>query len=471
MNFWSLKAMIEKYLKKPALIALFIAAVYCIGIVGQPTSSRDQKKANDLVVQGNRSFAQKQYRAAIEKYAESIVIAPKNPVAHYWKGYAHYYLKEFPMAVSELMEAEAEGHPVAEIAKVRWYLHFEAKDYDAALSDVLLGLQTQPRDQMLLRAAGDIYFEKKNYTEALKNYQAAVADAPRDGNLHYKIAVIYNAQGNVQGQEQAAAAAVANPSQFVGDANFLLADALHKQRKFPEAIEAYVKALNSRPDSIEIYRALGDLYRGQSRMNEAIEIMRVALRRWPLDGSLFTDVSWYYSLADRKADAVAAADSAVKLLPNEFMGYTNLCRAYLETEKYMQAITACNSALRLNPNHGESYFYLGRAQKALNRNAEAAKSYDMAVAGLIKFTQDNPDYSDGFYLLGNAYFTDGQYDKAIAAYNRCLTLSPRFARARFNAGISHIQKRDKMQANEQYNALNNIDKDLAAKLKAEIDKM
>ena len=91
--------------------------------------------------------------------------------------------------------------------------------------------------------------------------------------------------------------------------------------------------------------------------------------------------------------------------------------------------------------------------------------------GLEKFTASNQDYSDGFYLLGNAYFADNQRDKAIAAYQKCLELSPRFARARYNIGIIQVLQKNKAGAMEQYSSLVSIDPALAAKLKSEIDKL
>ena len=104
------------------------------------------------------------------------------------------------------------------------------------------------------------------------------------------------------------------------------------------------------------------------------------------------------------------------------------------------------------------------------RKADATRAYKGAVVGLVEFTQKNPTYSDGFYLLGNAYYSDNQPEKAIAAYRKCLELSPRFARARFNLGYILNNQKNKTAALEQYNSLLQLDPSLAAKLKAEIDK-
>ncbi|MEO5858454.1 MAG: tetratricopeptide repeat protein [Pyrinomonadaceae bacterium] len=452
-------------------LALLAASLLTVSAFGQEPSKKDIRKSNQLVTDGNKAFNQKNYRNAIEKYAEAVVLVPRNGAAHFWKGYAHYYLKEFPAALTELNLAEEQGHPAAEVSKVRWFLHYDAKNFEAALADAKRGLQAEPNNQMMLRAVGDIEFEKKNYDEALAAYRQAVLGAPNDGTLYYGIARVQQARGDVKGQEESASMAVSKPNQFLAESNILLADALHRQRKYDPAITVYQKVLAANPENIQTYRSMGDIYRAQSKFPLAIDITRQALRKWPQDGNLYTDISWYYSLNGNQKEAVETAQSAVKLLPEQYMGYTNLCRAHNDLEQYQSAITACNNALRLNPNDGETYFYLARAYKQSNRAADATRAIDRAVPSLIKFTQDNPDYSDGFYLLGNAYSENGNFEKALDAYRTCLQLSPGFSRARYNSGAIYVHLKKKAEAMAQYQALLPLNSDLATKLKAVIDNM
>ncbi len=158
-------------------------------------------------------------------------------------------------------------------------------------------------------------------------------------------------------------------------------------------------------------------------------------------------------------------------MPKQSLAYTNLCRAYNDTKQYELAINACNNALRISPNDGETSFYLGRAYDLLGKSSEATRYYDQAVIGLVEFTKNNPDYSDGFYLLGNAYYADDQRDRAIESYRRCLELSPRFVKARYNLGLMYVKKKDKAGAMDQYNSLLALDQTWAVKLKSEIDKL
>jgi tetratricopeptide (TPR) repeat protein len=133
------------------------------------------------------------------------------------------------------------------------------------------------------------------------------------------------------------------------------------------------------------------------------------------------------------------------------------------------AIQACNNALRITPGDGESHLYLARAYEFLKQTDNAVENYKKAIDGLVKFTQQNPAYSDGFYLLGNAYFALQKDAEAIAAYKRCLELAPNFARARFALGYTYLEGGKKDLAREQYNELKNIDAALAERLRVAID--
>jgi tetratricopeptide (TPR) repeat protein len=134
------------------------------------------------------------------------------------------------------------------------------------------------------------------------------------------------------------------------------------------------------------------------------------------------------------------------------------------------AVQACTSALRLNPNDGETNFYLARAYDLQKKPDIATPYYRRAVSGLVQFTNVNPLYSDGFYLLGNAYYAEGKRSEAIAAYKRCLELSPNFTKARYNLGFIYVLEGNKAAAREQYNELQKLDKALADKLLQAINK-
>lgn len=454
-----------------AAVLLVVLAAGGQTAYAQKPSKKDVKRSEQLIALADKAYNLKNFEEAIANYAEAIKLVPVNAKAHFWKGNAHYRLNQNDEALAELDTALTQGFRAEDVYKIRWLLHFNNKDFDAAMADLRPLLELDPRNLTYLSHLGEISFAKGDYATALDAYQkAALIDANR-GDTFYQIAEVQAKLGNIPGQGDAAEEAIKKNTQFLAESLLLLGDARQKQKRYPEAISAYRRALMAKPGVYQLYRTLADLYRGEGDFNEAIEISKEGLRKFPNDGYLYTDLGYYYSMADRYQEAVDASEAGSRLLPKQPTAYTNLCRAYNDVKKYELAISTCKKALVLSPNDGETYFYMGRASEYLGRTDDAGRYYKQAVAGLLNFTQNNPEFSDGFYLLGNAYAADRQYDKAIEAYNRSLELSPKFARSRANLGILYVFMKRKDSAIEQYEKLVSLNSPLAKDLKQAIDGM
>ena len=463
-------------MSRPVTLKLsFLFLLATLGSVFSTTveaqTRREKNQSEQAVREGDKLAVQRNYRGAIDSYTRAVTIWQGNAYAHFQKGKSHFFLNEYEMAVQEYDLALKNGYKAIDVFKVRWEAYDKLKRYDEAVADIDNVLKAEPSNSQFALAAAEINFARGNYQGAADAYQKALLQSPNNADLYYRLAASKEKLGDVEGQAAAAEEAIKRNTQFRAESLGILGNARLAQKRIPEAIDAYSKALASRPDKVESYRQLAELYRSQNRIDEAIEISKAGLRQHPNNGEIYTDLTWFYSLAGRTDDAIAAGRSATQLLPKSQMGYTNLCRAYNEAKRPELAISNCNAALRITADDGETLFYLGRAYDELKNRAEAEKYYRRAVLGLVAFTKNNPDYSDGYYLLGNAYAEVGENAKAVQAYSRCLELNPRFSKANFNIGIIRIIERNKAAAMEQYNALLITDKALAEKLKVEIDKL
>lgn len=435
-------------------------------------SKKDAKKAKQLAERAAAAFVKKDYRVAIDGYTQAIALDTNNPDYHFWKGVAHHYVNENDLALPELNLAMERGYKKPlELYRIRWRVHYATKNYDGALADIRQGLALDANNLEFLQGLGDISYARNQYRDAVDAYQkVAMKDPNTAGDIYIYIARSQANLGNVEGQIAAAEEAVKRRTQYLADAQMLIADGYRKQRNFDGALAAYQKVIASKPDTYSAYENMASIYRDQNKFAEAIDISRKALKVFPNDGRIYTSLSWYYSLAGRNDDAIQAALAGIRFLPNEYLAYTNLCRAYNDASKPEMAIRECNNALKRNANDGETFFYLGRAYDLAGKPDEATQAYRKAVAGLVEFTKNNSDSADGFYLLGNAYYADNQREKAVDAYEKALQLSPRFAKARYNMAIIQLRQKNKTGAIEQYNRLLELDPELAVKLKAEIDK-
>jgi len=439
-------------------------------VTGQ--SKKDKDEAKKLQDQADKAIGLKNYREAAELYGRSLALVTNNNYAHYRKGFAHLSLKENEQAITEFTLALDQGFkPPVEIYRIRYFIYLEQGNYDAALADIAKAMQITPNDINLTKAVGEINFARKNYPESLAAFQKAAVLAPASGDIFYQLARVHQALGDTKAQAKAAEDALVKGTTFPGETYFLLGGASEKLKNIPAAIDAYQKALAVKPKLYQAYQRLAEIYSGEAQYPEAIAILRKALLQFSGDGRIYTDIALYYSLAGRHDDAVAAARAAIQLLPNEAQGYSNLCRAYNGVGSFEMAVSACNHSLQLRPGDGDANYYLGNALASLKRDAEATRAYSNAVMGLVESTAKNPDQPESWYLLGNAYFADRQYDKAIESYQKSLSISPKFLNARVNLGISYTRKKNKAAATEQYNMLLAVDPALAARVKAEIDNM
>lgn len=430
--------------------------------------TKPNDKAKKLLAEGNKLFARKDYRGAVNKYAEAIVISPNYGEAHYWKGYAHYYLNELNEAAEELDTAFSQNHNALEIYKIRWVVNFQKQNYNAALSDVEAGLLKDKKNVEFITGRSEILVRKGQYKEAIPALDETIKLSPNNGDLYYFLAISYGKTGDFNKQAVNAGEAIRKATKYTSESYALMGDSMVAAGKPTEAIDAYKKALNVNPKMPEdFFINVTRFYRSQNLLNEAIELAQKGLKIYQQSSPLLVDLTWYYSLQDRLPEAVQAGEQAVRNAPNSAGAHTNLCRSYADRktpEDYRKATRECNEALRLNENDGETFFYLGRINEGLNKPALAADYYKKAITNLIKFTEKNPKDPDGFYILGNSYVTTKQYDNAIEAYKKCIALSPNFVRANFNLGVTYILDNQMDGAKNQYQILLKLDKGYAEKL-------
>ncbi len=451
-------------------LAVLASVIVLFPDLAQAQNRRNERRAQQLSSEGDKLFRQKNYRNAIDQYAQAIVLAPKSPNPRFWKGLAHFYLDEHEMALPDLNAAMERGYnKPLDVYLVRWRIYFGKKDFDSALSDVRSGLQLDANNQDFLLALGDISFGKEAFKDAVDAYAGYVQRNPGNADVHFRLAQSHAQLGNVDLQIASAEEAIRRGTRSLADAHILVGDGYTLKMMYTEAVPAYERAVTARPDVYLTYQKLAEGYRALAQFEKAIETARRALRLFPTNGLIYTDISWYYSLADRHQDAVDAAQAGIRYNPEMYMPYTNLCRAYNDLKRHDLAIAACNSALKLRPDDGESFFYLSRANRALNKNAEAIRFTKRAVAGLEEAVRLNPTYSDMHYLLGGAYYDDGQTEKSLASYKRSLELSPNFVKALFNVGIAYLSEGKKDIALEYHRRLAAISPKYAGMLKAEID--
>jgi tetratricopeptide (TPR) repeat protein len=131
-------------------------------------------------------------------------------------------------------------------------------------------------------------------------------------------------------------------------------------------------------------------------------------------------------------------DSKTKNLINYSQKKQNTPQYYFGIGEYGNAIALINKNLKSNPDDHKLIFLKGRSQLMLNEFESASSTFLDALALKLE-----SDYLNG---LGHAYSKLNQTNKALAAYNKAISIDNKNSYAYFNAGLLLENAKNKKKA-------------------------
>ncbi len=167
------------------------------------------------------------------------------------------------------------------------------------------------------------------------------------------------------------------------------------------AIDAFKKAVNLNPSSVEAHFNLGRAFKRKGMDEQARSEFLISHRLNP--GKYNEYVRKYretidYELTDTK-------------------NYSELGSAYAEKGMIDDAINAYKKSIEIEPDNARAHYSLGTLYSMKGKYRDAADEFWMAV-------EIDPNMSEAHYNLGLSYFRQGMFDKAITEYQTTLKLLP-----------------------------------------------
>ena len=203
---------------------------------------------------------------------------------------------------------------------------------------------------------------------------------------------------------------------------FGIGEALQNLGKLEEAIEAYNKALDIKPDYAEAYYNMGIALKDQGKLEEAIEAYNKALAIKPDYAEACSNMGIVLKEQGKLEEAIEAYNKALVIKPDYAEACSNMGIVLKDQGKLEEAIEAYNKALAIKPDYAKAYYNIGITLKDQGKLEEAIDAYNKALT--IK-----PDYADAYYNMGNALKEQGKLEEALAALNKALAINPGSAEA------------------------------------------
>ncbi len=196
-----------------------------------------------------------------------------------------------------------------------------------------------------------------------------------------------------------------------------LGEKYRMQREFPQAEDAYRKALELNPENDGVYLELGRLFRDQHRCLDAEHSLKKALALNPKSDGAYTELGRSYSCQEKISEAEGAYMKAIELNPNSAGGHTDLGQFYMDTGKFSQAEAEISKAIELNPGGDNSYHVLGWLYLKQKKFPEAEDAYK-------KIIEHNP-YGIVYYdELGQIYREQGKFSQVEDLFKKGIAFNP-----------------------------------------------
>ena len=425
---------------------------------------------------------------------------PNDPVAQMNLGVVYQNKGEYTLAMEQYKKAQAID-PKNQMIKLNIATLLQQQgNYKEALDSYNEILKLRPNDALILGYKANTLYKLGNKEAALILYQTLLTNNPNNSDIKHDILDIIN-----ESPENVALSALSDLSQkFPNDIDFLYnyAYALHKAKKYDDALLYYKKVIAIDNKNVDAYLNLASIYKQKNDTANALNTLNTAKLYISNNDKINQLIGDYneekkFLLMEKAANLYNNKDYNDAIItyksienPTEEV-YLGIGACYQAMERYADAITYYNKAISIDNSNPNAYYFLGLAylyKKDFN-NAETAlkkakelddinPDIDDAIKSLkfekseqqmnigIKLFENNknddaiinftkalticPENGYAYYYRGLAYDTKGQNNSAISDYKKAVELNPELNMAYYSMGLSYDALKNKTEAKKMY---------------------
>jgi tetratricopeptide (TPR) repeat protein len=343
-----------------------------------------------LLETAEKQVKDRNYNAALQTYSQAITAAPKRADAYLRRAGLLADAKLLAQAIADMTSAINLQPESPKHHNTRGYYLLLSQQYERAEADFNDAIGLDLNYPQPYNNRGLVSVSQGKYEEAIKDFDNALRINPK-----YTDAL--NNRGFAMFQLDRLEEAVAAFTQALEVQPDYVNSISNRGRAFlklnrpQEAVADFTRALELQPDQQQIYVLRSEAYR--------------AAGQEPLAAKDLEMIDWLTTLTE--------LNQRIARNPRDGEAWATRGRHLLQQERFEEAEKSLKNALALNPRDTQAL--LGRAFLAMHESDYAQVITDCTEA----LSQD--DSYEVHALRGNAYFEQGDYDKAISDYEaaRC----------------------------------------------------
>lgn len=209
-----------------------------------------------------------------------------------------------------------------------------------------------------------------------------------------------------------------------------LGNVLQGLGRFDEAIVWHSLALESKPNLVEAYAQIGQLYARESQWQPAINCFKQALKYQPNSAQIYSALAQVYNQLGEQEAEMECWYQATQINPNlvNAGGYYKLAKAFYRRNKLDEAISCYQRAIEqsevvdssvakqsnFEPHYELAEIWLGQRQ------------INQAVSCYRQILAQDPNQSRAHHKLGTIYLQQQQFEEAMTEFRQTIQIEPEF---------------------------------------------
>jgi tetratricopeptide (TPR) repeat protein len=203
---------------------------------------------------------------------------------------------------------------------------------------------------------------------------------------------------------------------------------------FEESAQWHSLALEIEPNLAGIQSSLGSMYAREQKWSEAIAAYSRVLELKP------NYIEAYWSLAQ--------IYGVLEDQPKSIDVYYQIGKLYANAQQWDRAVNAFEYILAFKPDHAESHACLAQVYAALGNKEAEAKAWYQAVS-----LKDEKATGEIYYQVAKSLQEAGKLEEAIASFQQAIERNPKFLPPYYELGAIYLEKEDLVTAKKFYTKL------------------
>jgi tetratricopeptide (TPR) repeat protein len=300
----------------------------------------------------------KDYQGADTQYQKIIAQNPNSAEARRGRGDTLYELKRYDEAAAEYQAAIRAGASDAGVLNNLANAYFRTgtrENRDRAIEYYRKAIDKEPNWPDAYAGLAYVLRTQKRLSEAQQAIEKSLQLSPNSALAHSVAGRVYAdlndfARANAEGQK-AIDLAPKSESSFLSFAYLNLGGILYMQRRYDEAIRAYVTAQSYDRTWAVPHNSLGNLYLAVNRPLEAAEEFEGAAKLEPKSSTIHNNLGTAYAMQRKYDAAIANFQAAAQLDPRNPNPHSNMGVALARQGRYSEAVNAFKEALKIEPDN------------------------------------------------------------------------------------------------------------------------